>query len=123
MAALTAAADFSAGLRPGVHHVEVAAAAGRTFQAKLFFVLLHASPLRCFCRSESLTRVRRGAALPPVPASAAPCIEAAAAQPTRQSSQWLSGRDALSSRLPVAGLMHRKTYGGGAGAFFMRVFT
>ena len=66
VAALASAADSAGRHGPGVDDEEVPASAGRTFQAKLFYVLLlHASPLRCFCRSESFTRVLRGAALPP----------------------------------------------------------
>ena len=43
------------------------------------------------CSSDSRIRWRTGAALTSVPGNTAPWIEAATAQPTRQSNQWLSG--------------------------------
>ena len=43
------------------------------------------------CSSRKLTRWRLGWAARSVPKSIAPCMEAATAHPTRQSSQWLSG--------------------------------
>lgn len=77
----------------GVCGVEVAAPAPGAADAE--FVLGRACPVhRCFlrCIAAKLTRSRFAGAVPSVPGKMTPWIDAATAQPTRQSSQWLSPR-------------------------------
>ena len=89
--------DLAASSRPGVERVVMSATALATLDSPFVFlhILAHARFLRCSSSRE--TRFRRGGASIGwcTPPSATPCIEAATAQPTRQSSQWLSGRNGL----------------------------
>ena len=89
--------DLAVGSRPGVERAVMPTAAPATHDTPvvLFHILAHARFLRWISSRE--TRFRRGGASIGwcTPPSATPCIEAATAQPTRQSSQWLSDRNGL----------------------------
>lgn len=94
MPALTDALDISVALA-GVSHGQVRAAAFRARQAARLLRVIATScvPLRHrlpLCNSERRMRPR-ATGFVSVPNSTAPSIDAATAQPTRQSSQWLSG--------------------------------
>jgi hypothetical protein len=88
MAADLAAPDAAVAERFGVCGVEVPAATARAADAAFIGVLgafVHRRLLRC--SSAKLTRLRLAGAGTDVPIKTAPCIEAATAQPTRQSNQ------------------------------------
>ena len=90
--------NLAAGLGAGIQRAVMPTAAPATHDSP--FVFLHILAHCCFLRwiSPRDTRFRRGGASIGwwTPPSVTPCIEAATAQPTRQSSQWLSGRSGLS---------------------------
>lgn len=76
----------------GVDHPEMPTAAVPTAKATVVLLRVsHRYRLLC-CRSDSLIRRAFRACSASTP-SFAPLIDAATAQPTRQSSQWLSGAD------------------------------
>lgn len=86
--ALFSASDTAACDRLGMRCVEMAAAAVRTANAKLLLLgrsLGH--DLLLFCSSAKLTRSLRFWLTGSIPSRATPCIEAATAAPTKQSSQ------------------------------------
>lgn len=93
--AMPAAADThdGGGAMSGVEHEQMAATAGGAREAAFGFRSWTAGHGRLrFCSSAKLTRDRPAVAVRSMAIRAAPCIDAATAQPTRQSNQWLSPR-------------------------------
>jgi hypothetical protein len=95
VAALAAADDFAAVGLAGVNHTQVPAAALAATQAAIlgFFLFVFGFHVRFFrWSSAKLTRCFSTATARLISAKEEPCTEAATAQPTRQSNQWLSPR-------------------------------